>query len=67
MSMVSFLSIILSFCFIIYCTVLFFRDLKSGQNSIVKKIGCWLKNIIDVLFGVGCWLKNIIDVLFGVG
>ncbi len=53
MSTVSFLSISLAFCFIIYCTVLFYRDLKSGQNSIIKKIGRWLKNIIDVLFGLG--------------
>ena len=36
-----------------YCTVLYIRDLKKGDDSFLKKTGRWIKNVIDVLFGLG--------------
>lgn len=53
MSMITFIAITITIIFLIYCTVLYFRDLKIGKDSFVTKTVRWIKNIIDVLFGAG--------------
>jgi cytochrome bd-type quinol oxidase subunit 1 len=51
------MSLLVTLCialgFVIYCTVLYVRDLKTGKNSWLKKTLRWIKNVIDVLFGIG--------------
>ncbi len=53
MSTFSFVMICLTLMFLVYFTVLYARDLKSGKNSFWRKTGRWLKNIIDAFFGAG--------------
>ena len=53
MSIFTFVIICLTLAFVVYCTVIYVRDLKSGKDSFWKKTGRWLKNIIDVFFGAG--------------
>ena len=53
MSTFTFITIALSIVVMIYCTVLYVRDLKDGKDSFIKKTGRWLKNVIDVFFGAG--------------
>ena len=53
MSTFTFVTICLALVFVVYCTVLYFRDLKSGKDSFMIKTGRWIKNVIDVLLGAG--------------
>ncbi len=53
MSTLTFITISLSIIFVIYCTVLYFRDLKTGKDSFITKTGRWIKNVVDALFGAG--------------
>ncbi len=38
---------------LIYVTVQYVRDLKTGQGSILRKTGRWLRDIFDTLSGLG--------------
>jgi hypothetical protein len=53
MSTFTFIIISLTIALVVFCTVIYVRDLKGGKDSFWKKTGQWLKNIIDVLFGAG--------------
>jgi len=37
---------------VIYVTVLYVRDLRTGKDSFIKKTWRWIKDVIDVLFGL---------------
>jgi hypothetical protein len=32
---------------------LFVRDLRIGRDSFLRKLGRWIRNLIDTLFGLG--------------
>jgi hypothetical protein len=53
MSTFTFVTICLAFGFAIYCTFLYVRDLRREKDSFLRKIGRWIKNVIDSLFGMG--------------
>ena len=38
---------------LIYITVLYIGDLKTGKDKFIKKTFRWIKNIIDLMFGLG--------------
>ncbi len=37
----------------VYYTVLFIRDLRNGEGSLLRKTGRWVRNLVDSLFGLG--------------
>jgi len=53
MSNFTFITICLALGFVVYCTVMYVRDLRTGRDSLLRKTGRWLKNVIDSLFGAG--------------
>jgi hypothetical protein len=50
---VGFLAICIALGFLIYVTLLFIRDLRTGSGSFLRKFGRCVKNVIDSLFGLG--------------
>lgn len=53
MSTLTFITICIGIVLTIYCSILYIRDLKKGDDSFFKKTVRWIKNVIDVLFGIG--------------
>jgi hypothetical protein len=53
MSTFTFVTICLALGFVVYCTLLYVRDLRRGKDSFLRKTGRWIKNVIDSLFGMG--------------
>lgn len=53
MSIFTFVTICLALGFVIYCTILYLRDLQKGKDSFLRKTRRWIKNVIDSLFGIG--------------
>jgi uncharacterized membrane protein len=53
MSNLTFISILLALGIVIYFTVVYARDLRTGRDSFARKTARWLKNVIDSLFGAG--------------
>jgi len=53
MSNSTFIAVFFALGFVVYFTVIYVRDLGVGQDSLLRKTGRWLKNVIDSLFGAG--------------
>jgi len=37
---------------IIYCTVLYIKDLKKGKDSFIRKTGRWIRDLFDASCGL---------------
>ena len=53
MQNIEFIKICLAFALTLYVTFLLIRDLRKGSDSFLRKVGRWIKNVIDVFFGIG--------------
>jgi hypothetical protein len=53
MSNSTFIAISFALGFVVYFTVMSVRDLRAGNDALLRETGRWLKNVIDSLFGAG--------------
>ena len=53
MTNIGFLAACIALGFLIYVTIVFVRDLRTGSDSFPRNFGRWIKNVIDSLFGLG--------------